>query len=136
MTNDDNESPWSFNPQLPTVTGFLGALTFTALILIMQFSSDIKFSEILISITATVSFLFIIVTLGGAIDQRNSHLITKPFIRFVLVCYTIAIFGMFVILPLLVYSFSLMGTIILIMIEIITVLFWLKYTPQISFKDI
>lgn len=135
MVDESDKSHWSFNPQLPTVTGFLGALTFTALILIMQFPSEIQFSEILISITAIVSFLFIMATLGGAIDQRHHHLITDQFMGVVSVCYVLGIFGMFAILPLLLFSFSVIGTIVLIIIESITLIFYFRHSPKVSVND-
>ena len=63
----------NFNPQATTVTGFLGGVTFTALILLFVKADtmtlsipyvNIKLISILIPLTAIVSFLFILGTLG------------------------------------------------------------------------
>lgn len=54
----------NFNAQAPIVTGFLGGITFTALLFFIQQINTIKLSWLLIPLTAAVSFLFILSTLG------------------------------------------------------------------------
>ncbi len=121
---------WSFNPQLPTVTGFLGAVTFTVMILLMESSSKFVYSEILIVWTGAVSFLLIVATLGGSTDQRNASSLTPQFINLVKGCYFLGFFGLMILIPAIVYSFSLIGAIVITIIEIIVYAIFVKYAPK------
>jgi len=120
---------FSFNPLLPTVTGFLGAVTFASMILMTQFPDKLQFSEILIPLTAIVSVFFIFATLGGSIDQRNAPLISQGLIKYVQVLFSLGILGMMIILPMIVYSFTWIGAIVLVAIEIIAYFLYLKLSP-------
>lgn len=124
-------SHWSFNPQLPNVTGFLGAITFAAMILIIQSAKELQFSEVLIPSTAIVSFFFIIATLGGATDQRNSPNLTPYFKNLVKFTLFMGLFMLiFLIIPLLVYSFSEIGAVIVFVIEFIIMWLYIKHAPD------
>jgi len=76
-----------FNPQAPAIAGFFGAITFAAMILLMQFSENIKYSEYLIPLTAIISFFFIIATISSAIDPSFAHLMSSKFKNFVKICF-------------------------------------------------
>lgn len=103
-----------------TISGFFGALTFTAMILLMQFSDEIKYSEILIPWTAIVSFFFIIVCIGVInIGIQKSH---PDRFRYVLMfCFLTGFYGLIFVIPALVYSFTEIGAVIIFIIEIIIV---------------
>ena len=128
-------SGFSFNPQLPTVLGFLGSITFASMILMMQFSSDLEFSDVIITLTGVTSFLFIISAIAGAIDERHYKLITKKYMNFVRICMYLGIFGILIIFPLIIYSFSGLGSIIIIIVEGITFAFYLKLAPKPNYLD-
>ena len=103
-----------------TVSGFFGALTFTAMILLMQFSTEIKYSEILIPWTALVSFFFIIVTIGILnIDEQKNH--PDRFRHIIMFCFIMGFYGLIFVIPALVYSFTEIGAVIIFIIEIIIV---------------
>ena len=113
-----------FSSQLTTVTGFLGAITFATMILLMQFPEKIQFSEILISYTAAISFFFIITTLGGSIDASHAKNISERFFKLIKYCYMISFYGLMALIPALIFSFSIVGAIILaILIGIVLILF-------------
>ena len=133
VKNMDEDELHGFNPQVPTVTGFFGAITFATMILLMQFSESIKFSEFLIPLTALISFFFIVVTIGGAIHASNVEYITKSYRRFIQVCFVIAYYGLIFIIPALVFSFSEIGAYILGGIEIIVVIIFNITSPKIKF---
>ena len=132
---------FSFNPQLPTVTAFLGGLTFTAMILIIQFSENFALSyfppypELLISFSAVVSFFFIMSTIGGAVDQRNAALITSNYRSFVYVLLVLAWVGLLILIPAFLLPFSLIGTIVLVIIEVICMIAYIKLQPGIVGED-
>lgn len=104
-----------------TVSGFFGALTFTAMILLMQFSTEIKYSEILIPWTALVSFFFIIVTIGILnIDAQKIH--PDRFNHIVMFCFIMGFYGLIFVIPALVYSFTEIGSYAILVIEIIIII--------------
>ena len=125
-----DEERQGFNPQVPTVTGFFGAITFTSLILLMQFSDEIKYAEFLIPFTATISFFFIIVTIGGAIQLDH----TKQFKKLIVVCFMIGYYGLIFLIPALVFSFSEIGAYVLGAIEVIVVILFNRFSPKIKSK--
>ena len=101
-----------------TISGFFGALTFTAMILIMQFSINIKFSEILIPWTAIVSFFFILSTIGFInIDVEKKH--PDRFRRIIMFCFLAGFYGLIFVIPALVYSFTVIGAIVVFFMELI-----------------
>ena len=103
-----------------TISGFFGALTFTAMILLMQFSDEIKYSEILIPWTAIVSFFFIIVCIGLInADVQKSHPVRFWYV--VMFCFLAGFYGLIFVIPALVYSFTEIGAVIILIIEIIIV---------------
>lgn len=130
-----NEKIFSFNPQLPTVTGFLGGITFTAMILTIQFSEKFSalqftsYSEFLIIYSAVVSFFFIIATIGGSIDQRNAPLITNKFRMYVGIMFSLGLYGLLGLIPAFVFLYSITGTIVLVVIESICIALFVKHSP-------
>ena len=48
----------NFDGNILTVTSFFGALTFTVMVLLIQFSNEIQYSEIIIPWMGLVSFFF------------------------------------------------------------------------------
>ncbi len=114
-----------------TISGFFGGLTFTAMILLMQFSDKIQFSEILIPWTALVSFFFIIVTIGFVmIDIEKSH--PKRFRYVMMFCFLAGFYGLIFVIPFLIYSFTVTGAIIIGIIEIFIVA---MFNTSIAKKD-
>ena len=123
----------AFNPQVPTVTGFFGAIVFASMILLMQFSDNIKFSEFLIPITAVISFFFIITTIGGATHESHAEKITKNFRRLIKFCFIIGYYGLIFLIPALVFSFSEIGAYLLFGLEIIIVIIYNRLAPEAEF---
>jgi len=132
MTKSDFKN---FNSQLPTVTGFLGGITFTALILLFEKSGDMKLLipftsitviSILIPLTAVVSFLFILATLGSMRVPIEGGSVHRKFYNLI-VCYIIAGFiGLMIIIPLVIVFYTLIGAIVVTIIEIITARLFIK----------
>lgn len=125
----------SFDSNAITISGFFGALTFTAMVLLMQFADQIKFSEILIPWTAIVSFFFIIVTIGLVnANVAKSH---PDRFRYVMVfCFLVGFYGLIFVIPALVYSFSEIGAYVILIIEIIiVVLFNTSIDPYFKQKS-
>ena len=103
-----------------TISAFFGALTFTSMVLIMQFSSDIKYSEILISCTAIVSFFFILSTIGFVnFDVEKKH--PDRFRHIIMFSFMAGFYGLILIIPALVYSFTEIGAIVIFIIEVLMV---------------
>ncbi len=119
----DKPEIFNFNSQSPTVNGFLGGITFTALILLIQSPHTFKFIHILIPLTAGVSFSFILAILGTSMDG-NVH---RSFFRLNVGFITLGLFGIMLIIPIMVYSFSLYGSIAVGMFEIIAMAFQVHY---------
>jgi len=120
-----------FNTQVPTISGFFGAITFATMILLMQFSENVKYSEFLIPFTAIISFFFIISTISSAIDPSSAHLMSNKFRNFVKTCFLLGFYGLMAVIPALVYSFSETGAYILAGIEIITIIIYSILVPKI-----
>lgn len=117
MNNNDYTS---LDSNAITVCGFFGALTFTAMVLLMQFADQIKLSEILIPWTAIVSFFFIIVTIGLVnVNVEKSH--PNLFWYVMMFCFLVGFYGLIFVIPFLVYSFSEIGAFVIVIIEIIIV---------------
>jgi len=107
----------NFDSQAITITGFFGALTFTAMVLIMQFSSIIMFSEILIPWTAIVSFFFILTTIGIInADAEKKH--PERFRRVIMFSFMVGFYGLIFVIPALVYTFTIIGAVIIFVIEV------------------
>lgn len=123
-------TPYGFNPHVPTVSGFFGGITFATIILLMQFSENIKFSEYLIPLTAIISFFFIIVTIGGSLQQDTVENITTLYRHFIQVCFVIGFYGLIFIIPALVYSFNEIGAYILGGIELVVVIIFIRIIPK------
>ena len=123
----------AFNPVIPTVTGFFGAITFATMILLMQFPEKIQFAEILIPATASISFFFIITTISGAMHESYADKITKRYKLFVKVCFIIGYYGLILLIPALVYSFSPIGAVVILAIEIIVSFVYSRVVPKIEF---
>jgi len=102
-----------------TATSFFGALTFASFVLLMQFSDKIQYSEILIPWTAVVSFFFILVTVGilNADNISNKERLRK-LLKF---SFVLGFYGLIFLIPFLVLSFSFVGFIVILIIEIICV---------------
>ena len=102
-----------------TSSSFFGALTFTAFVLLMQFSENIQYSEILIPWTAIVSFFFIIVTISVLnIDEIKN---TERFRKLLKFSFVIGFYGLIFLIPFLVLSFSVIGFIVILFLEILVV---------------
>ena len=124
-----------FNQQIPSVTGFLGGITFTAMVLLMQSASEIKFSDWLIPATAFVSFLFIITTLTTLIDPKLHRGVGKKHFTINLIFIQMGFVGLLVLIPLIVSSFSLVGSIIIGVLEVICYVIINKYFQPIPIEN-
>lgn len=103
--------------------------------LLIQFPTKFQFSEILITSNAVIGFFFIIATMGGSIDQRNSPNINKTFRYLIQFCIGSGYIGLMFIIPALVYSFSITGTFVLIAVEIPIVIIFYKNFPDVHNPD-
>jgi len=89
----------NFNPQSPTVNGFLGGITFTALILLVQFPHTFRFIRILIPLTVGVSFLFILATLGTSRDSTDEDSVHRYYFQLNVIFIALGLFGIMIIIP-------------------------------------
>lgn len=120
-----------FDNKTISTSGFFGALTFTAMVLLMQFPEEIEYSEILIPWTALVSFCFIIVTMGIMnADVEKSH--PNIFRYLIVVCFLVGYYGLIFLIPFLVLSFSVIGFAIILTLEVIAVII---FNMSISVKS-
>lgn len=130
--SDKPSGPNQFYQHSENTTAFLGGITFTAMILLLEFSSNMETSEILIPGTAIISILFIMSTVGTlkmkAEDDIKDNTI---FPKFVKQCGRAGFFGILIILPILIVEFSFVGAITIIAVEIFLVIMFL-YFAKIS----
>ena len=78
---------------------------------------EIQFSEILSPWTAIVSFFFIIVTIGFVnADIEKSH--PNRYRHLIVFCFLAGFYGLIFVIPFLVYSFSMIGAIVIGIIEV------------------
>jgi len=130
----DKPPVYLFNPQAPAITAFMGGITFTAMVLLMQSAEKINFSEWLIPATAFVSFLFIITTLGTLVDPQRHIGVEKQHFTVNLIFLKIGFIGLIVLIPLIVFSFSLIGSIIIGILELVCYLTTNKYSQRIPLE--
>ena len=112
-------------------TAFLGGITFTTMVLLLEFSTDLIYSEILIPGTAIVSVFFIISTVGTVKIAAADIKTDTKFATFVQSCARAGFLGIMVILPLLIVEFSIAGTIVIIVVEVVLIGMFL-YLERIS----
>lgn len=107
---------YGFYRQTPTVTGFLGGITFGAMILFLDSSAQFKYSELLTPVAAMASIFFIFATLGSikSSDEGKIHEYFFELIGFFTLAGLIAIM---VIIPLVVYAINPMASYAIIIIE-------------------
>lgn len=113
MTDSDFRN---LNPQTPIFMAFLGGITFTALTLFIQSANTLKFVNILIPLTATISFLFILCTLGS---MRSS--VHKDFKKLIYVFTNLGIYGLMFVIPLSILSFNYYGALFVGITEVFSV---------------
>ena len=125
----------NFNPQAPTVTGFLGGVTFTALILLLDRAdtitllipyTTITLISILIPLTATVSFLFILATLGSLRMPIEGGSVHQKFYNLVLAYIVVGFIGLMIIIPMVIIYYTMIGAIVIAIIEIFTAFFLIR----------
>ena len=109
----------NFDGNILTVTSFFGALTFTVMVLLIQFSDEIQFSEIIIPWMGLVSFFFIINSIG----ILNADSVTKPdrMRKLMKVCFVLGFYGLVLVIPALIYSFDPIIALVVFIVEIIVI---------------
>lgn len=123
MTNDPKEI-WHGN--YLNATTFLGGITFTALVLLIESKEKIVFAEFLIPITALVSFFFIISTIGRVVLASSDEKRFKKFDDVIATFTLMGFFGLLSLIPFFVLPFTPTGAIVVGIVEIIAglVFFW------------
>ena len=109
---------------LISLNGFLGAITFASMILLIQSSDQIMYSEFLISSTATVSIFFIMATLSSVPALNKKSILTTSHEKMIVAFSVLGFFGFLIIVPFILASFSIVGAIVVGIIEIISVIIW------------
>ncbi|MBI3640388.1 MAG: hypothetical protein HY223_08755 [Thaumarchaeota archaeon] len=111
----------NFNKQSPIVTGFLGGLTFTGLIFFIQQTNTMKLAPILIPLTAGVSFLFILATIGTMRVSVEGGSVHPDFYKLNIGFILAGLGGIMVMIPLMIWDYNFYSSIVLIIFEIIAV---------------
>ncbi|HUL51740.1 MAG TPA: hypothetical protein VLT10_00540 [Verrucomicrobiae bacterium] len=119
----------NFSASSTTANGFLGGVTFTSLILLLEKGDsltlsipylDVRLISILIPLTAVVSFFFILATLGTIRDRTDEGSVHKRF-YYLTLSYTVAgLIGLMFIIPMVIFFYTWVGAIVVGIIEIIT----------------
>jgi len=107
----------SFYSNALGVTGFLGGITFASMVLIMQITENLPLKEFLITGTAIISVFFIVSTIGMVHVASDPKKAGEPFAKFTQNLATIGFFGIMLVLPFLVYSFTNIGAYVLAIVE-------------------
>lgn len=110
----------NFNPQVPIATGFLGGITFSALVFFIQQIHVMKLGEILVPLTSGISFLFILATLGSLRHPSEEGSAHKHFFNLVNGYITAGLFGLMLIIPMMIYDYSLYASISVGIFEVAT----------------
>ena len=123
MTNDPKEI-WHGN--YLNATTFLGGITFTALVLLIESKVKIVVAEFLTPITALVSFFFIISTIGRVVLASSDEKRFKKFDDVIATFTLMGFFGLLSLIPFFVLPFTPTGAIVVGIVEIIAglVFFW------------
>lgn len=135
------ESP--FHKNMLTVTSFLGGITFAALVLIIEFSHNntyefphwmpLNYLEILLISTAFTSTLFILATVGTIKIAAGEKNLDSLFTKITTILADAGFYAFLIILlPLLILSFSLNGS-ILIFLSSITMIIILKILDYMNY---
>jgi len=122
--SDKPQLPWHSN--YLNATAFLGGITFTALVLLMESKEKIPYVDFLIPITALVSFFLIASTIGRVVLASSDE---ERFAKFDIVnsVFTlIGFFGLLSLIPFFVLPFTQTGAIGVGIVEIIAMViyFW------------
>lgn len=112
----------SFHSNALGVTGFLGGITFTTMVLIMQITEDLPLKEFLITGTAIVSVLLIVSTIGMVHVAFNPKKAGENFAKFLQTLATVGFFGITLMLPFLVHPFTEIGAYVLVIVEIVIII--------------
>ncbi|MGI0010387.1 MAG: hypothetical protein ACREAE_03200 [Nitrosopumilaceae archaeon] len=106
-------------------TAFLGGVTFTAFVLLIQSQEKFLYADWLIPSTAIVSFFLILATFGrvslATSEKDNMKLLTT-----VATFTIIGFFGLMILIPFFILSFNLTGAIIVGIIELIGAFFFFR----------
>ena len=113
---------------------FLGGITFTAMILMMEFSDRLFYSDILITGTAIVSVLFIISALGMARVASGEVRKESKFSKYVLYCTKFGFFGLMIILPVFILEYSFEGMLVVVGVEAIVIGLYFKLESISDFE--
>jgi len=115
-----------FHGHAQNVTGFLGGITFAAMVLLVESNDKISNADILITMTALSSMLFIFSTIGMIRVASGVNKIDSEFAR---LTEWLAVAGFIIfmlVLPLVVLQFSLAGGILVGVGEIFVLAIFLK----------
>jgi len=109
------------------VTGFLGGITFATMVLLIQSDTKIPNHEFMIPGTAIISVLFIIATVGNMHVTYDSQNKNKKLKNSMGLFAEMGFFGLMIIIPSLVYPFSMYGAVVVVILEVIVIFIFLKY---------
>lgn len=114
-----------FHSNFLNMTAFLGGITFTALVLLIQSKDKFLYSDWLIPITAISSFMLILATFGRLLSIGNQKR-GKNYDVVLAVFSLIGLFGLMGIIPFFILPFSLFASIIIVIIEIVSFIIMIK----------
>jgi len=115
----------TFHSHALGVTGFLGGITIASMVLIMQIHKEIEYSEWLIPGTAIVGTFLIISTIG-MIHVASNEKAGEQFAKLMQKFASIGFFGLMTLLPFIVFPFSQVGAIVLVIIEVIVMILFVS----------
>jgi len=125
----------TFHSHSLNVTGFLGGITFAAMILLMQSKKDIPipsnfpsfYLEALITATAISSVFFIISSVGMIRVASGEKSEDETFSKAMSVFAGLGFFGLMALLPFMILPFLWEGSLIVAGVEAVTLGIFLKY---------
>lgn len=106
-------------------TAFLGGITFTAFVLLIQSREKFLYADWLIPSTAIVSFFLILATFGR-VNLSSTEKDNKKLESTVAVFILIGFFGLMILIPLYIFSFNWLGALIVGIVEVIGACFWFR----------
>lgn len=116
MSGNDNDA---FHTNFSSFTAFLGGITFTVLVLLIQSKEKFLYSDWLIPIAAITGFLLILATLGRVVIVGNAKR-GENFDKVLAVFALIGFFGLALMIPFFILPFNLVATIAVVIIEIVS----------------
>lgn len=119
-----------FHQQFLLITSFLGGITFTALIFLIQIKDEYTYAEYLISATALVSLLLVMATLSRLFLATHQDGLHEEYDLFVGLLAVAGLIGFLTIIPFMILPFSLIGAITIGIVEIVLFIIWMLLSTK------